>query len=92
VHPDIGISLARSSSRKSRQYTSVKEYGLEDGMVEFSRKKIDEGFDVVVMGHRHEPACKEFGKGLYVNLGDWIRHNTYAIMDNGRMELKQWQQ
>ena len=92
VHPDIGISLARSSSRKSRQYTSVKEYGREDGMVEFSRKKIDEGFDVVVMGHRHEPACKEFGKGLYVNLGDWIRHNTYAIMDNGRMELKQWQQ
>lgn len=92
VHPDVGIALARSSSRKSRGYTSTKEYGKEDGMMEFSRRKIEEGFDIVVMGHRHEPVCKEFGRGQYVNLGDWIRHNTYAVMENGRMELKQWQQ
>ena len=92
LHPDIGIAIARSSSRKSRKHTSTKEYGREDGMVGFSRKKIEEGFDVVVMGHRHEPICKEFGRGLYLNLGDLIEHNTYAVMDNGQIELKQWRQ
>ncbi|HEY6192944.1 MAG TPA: UDP-2,3-diacylglucosamine diphosphatase [Bacteroidota bacterium] len=92
VHPDIGVSIARSSSRKSRQHTSGKEYGEEDGMLAFARKKIGEGFDIVVMGHRHSPVCVEIGSGVYVNLGDWIGHNTYAAMAGGRIELKQWRQ
>jgi UDP-2,3-diacylglucosamine hydrolase len=92
VHPDIGVSIARSSSRKSRKHTARKAYGEEDGMVDFARKKIGEGFDIVVMGHRHSPVCMEIGAGVYINLGDWINHNTYAELSGGRIELKEWKQ
>ncbi|MBI1808056.1 MAG: UDP-2,3-diacylglucosamine diphosphatase [Ignavibacteria bacterium] len=90
LHPDIGIALARSSSKKSRDYTSTKDYGEGDGMLHFASQKIDEGYDIVIMGHRHEPACREIGRGVYINLGDWISHNTYAEMVNGVIAMKTW--
>ena len=90
LHPDLGITLARSSSRKSRHYTSTKDYGEQDGMVLFAKKKIEEGYDVVIMGHRHRPLYKELGSGVYINLGDWISHNSYAEIHNGQISLKYW--
>jgi len=90
IHPDLGIALARFSSRKSRQYTADKHYGEEDGMLKFAAEKIRQGIDVVVMGHRHQPALKELGRGLYLNLGDWIEHNTYAEVEDGRVNLRSW--
>ncbi len=92
LHPDIGIALARSSSKTSRTYTVGKQYGTTDGMAEFAEKKLREGFDIVVMGHRHKPARREFGGGTYVNLGDWIANNTYAELDGDRIELKEWKE
>ncbi len=92
IHPDLGITLARSSSKTSRQYTSGKKYGEEDGMMAFARKKIDEGFDIVVMGHRHRPIEQKFGHGWYINLGDWLTHNTYAEMQDAAISLKYWKQ
>jgi UDP-2,3-diacylglucosamine hydrolase len=53
-------------------------------------QKIEEGYDFVMMGHRHKPVCKQIGKGIYLNLGDWITHNTYAEIEDGRIELKIW--
>jgi UDP-2,3-diacylglucosamine hydrolase len=92
LHPDLGVPLARSSSQKSRRCTATKDYGEEDGMMKFAAKRIAEGVDIVIMGHRHKPVCKQIGNGLYINLGDWITHNTYAVMENGRIELKKWEQ
>jgi UDP-2,3-diacylglucosamine hydrolase len=90
LHPDLGISLARASSKKSRQYTADKKYGEEDGMVRFATEKIEGGFDVVIMGHRHVPTQLQIGRGCYVNLGDWITNNSYAAMLDGKIELKYW--
>ena len=90
-HPDLAIPLARSTSKRSRHYTSQKDYGEEDSMLKFAQTRIQEGNDVVVMGHRHQPTCKEIGGGIYLNLGDWITHNTYALMENGRIDLKKWE-
>lgn len=90
VHPDIGVSLARSSSRSSRKRTSTKDFGEQDGMMEFAQRKIEEGYDLVVMGHMHKPIYHEFGSGIYINLGDWITHNTYAEINGTQVTLKQW--
>ncbi|MEK6572634.1 MAG: UDP-2,3-diacylglucosamine diphosphatase, partial [Bacteroidota bacterium] len=78
LHPDLGIGLARFSSRKSRNYTSQKDFGEVDGMLSFAAKKIAEGFQYVVMGHNHQPVYENVGDGFYVNLGDWISHYTYG--------------
>lgn len=90
LHPDIGVALARSSSKKSRNYTTVKDYGKTDGMMQFAKMKIDKGYDFVIMGHRHKPSQTDFGKGLYLNLGDWITYNTFAEMNGEHITLREW--
>jgi UDP-2,3-diacylglucosamine hydrolase len=89
IHPDIAGWLARRSSQSSRQYTSNRKYE-SSGMVEFATRMIQEGFDFVVMGHNHVPSCQKIGAGVYVNLGDWIMENTYAVFDGKQLELKKW--
>ena len=90
VHPDITSWIARWSSRKSRAYTSKKTFEGND-MVEFARKKIQEGFDVVIMGHNHQSVFKELDRGVYVNIGEWLHENTYAVFDGGKIQLKKWE-
>jgi len=90
LHPDIGIALGRLSSRLSRYHSSTRNYGEGDGMVEYAARRIAEGIDYVVMGHRHEPMFKPIGNGIYVNLGDWIEHRTYGIFDGNEFRLERW--
>jgi UDP-2,3-diacylglucosamine hydrolase len=90
IHPDIGVPLARGSSRSSREYTRQKHYGEEQGMVAFAEKLIGQGMDIVVMGHHHRPSSVQVGHGMYVNLGDWITYNTYGTMADGTMTLQTW--
>ena len=59
-------------------------------MIIFADQKISEGYDVVVMGHRHVPTEQKIKNGTYINLGDWIQYNTYAEFDGTTIELKTW--
>ncbi len=90
LHPDLGVGLACLSSRSSRHYTSHKDYGEVDGMVNFAANKIAEGFQYIVMGHNHKPVYESIGKGYYVNLGDWISHYTYGVYDGKDFHLLEW--
>jgi UDP-2,3-diacylglucosamine hydrolase len=90
LHPDIGVRLARGTSRSSREYTTQKHYGEEEGMIRYAREAIDRGCNIVVMGHRHLPTRITVGNGIYINLGDWITHNSYAEMTGGMIDLKSW--
>jgi UDP-2,3-diacylglucosamine hydrolase len=90
VHPDIGVRIARGSSRTSREYTSQKDFGEDEGMEKFATSCINNGTDIVVMGHRHKPTVKTIGNGLYVNLGDWITFSTYGRFVLGTMTLETW--
>jgi UDP-2,3-diacylglucosamine hydrolase len=93
VHPDIGIWLAQGSSRKSRFHTDEKADG-DSGMKEFAEKKINEGFDYVIMGHIHRPqniGIKNGTRtGYYITLGDWIKSFSYGEYSKGAFELKKW--
>lgn len=90
LHPDIGVRLARGTSRSSREYTTQKHYGEEEGMIRYAREAIDRGCNIVVMGHRHLPTRITVGNGIYINLGDWITHNSYAEMTGGMIDVKSW--
>ncbi|HVN48990.1 MAG TPA: UDP-2,3-diacylglucosamine diphosphatase [Bacteroidota bacterium] len=89
IHPDLTGRIARWSSHTSRQYTSNRAYEGDD-MVRFAQEKIRTGFDFVIMGHHHVPTIQQFLTGTYVNLGDWIFENTYAVFDGKKMVLQQW--
>ncbi len=90
LHPDWTAPLARGSSKTSRKYTGHKDYGETDGMIRFAEQKMTDGFDVIMMGHRHKPLAQPAGGGLYINLGDWITYHTYAEFDGKSVELKTW--
>lgn len=90
LHPDWTAPLARGSSRTSREYTGQKDFGETDGMVRFAEERIQEGYDFVIMGHRHHPSEQQLGSGRYVNLGDWIDDNTYAEFTGSELRLLTW--
>lgn len=82
LHPNIGIGLASATSHGSRDYTGQKDYGASDGLRDFAQARIAEGFDYVIMGHRHKAETTQHGKGFYINLGHWLTSPmTYGIFD-----------
>jgi len=91
IHPDLTNALARWSSRTSRKHTGNKTFEGND-MVGFAERKLHQGFDYVVMGHDHRPTVRNFGRGVYVNLGDWITENSFAVFDGKQLRLEWWQQ
>ncbi|MGC9337227.1 MAG: UDP-2,3-diacylglucosamine diphosphatase [Candidatus Cloacimonadia bacterium] len=92
VHPDIGLPWGKWMSRSSRkrQITPQKRIWLEKGLTDFAKQKFAEGFDYVIMGHIHQPRILQFDSGTYINLGDWIKHYSYLVIEDGELELKYW--
>ncbi len=90
LHPDAAMALARATSRRSRTtnpYRATDEADYEA----FAKRQLAGGFQAVVMGHSHHPRQVEFPDGTYINLGDWIRHFSYAIHDGDHLALCYWE-
>lgn len=89
IHPDLGISIASNTSKKSRDYTSKKNYGKIDGLMETASLKIDEGFDYVIFGHSHDQTFEKYKNGIYINLGTWLDKPCYGKFINS-FEIINW--
>lgn len=87
IHPDLGIMLASSSSKTSRNYTEKKDYGTTDSLFEFAQSKISEGFDYVILGHRHKIYFEKIGNGYYVNLGEWFVNPHFGKFDGENFNI-----
>ena len=63
-------------------------------LVRHSKKVLEkEHFDYFIFGHRHLPIDLELGNGSrYINLGDWIVHNSYAVFDGKQLDLHYFEQ
>ena len=46
-----------------------------------------ENIDFFIFGHRHLPLDININQSRYVNTGDWIKYNTYAIYENQQLRL-----
>lgn len=88
IPPDWGIPLARAVSSRSRDHTSDREPRFLADYEEYARKKLDAGYDAVLIGHVHYPIFKQFDNGVYLNTGDFFRHFSYGRLANGRLMLK----
>lgn len=89
-HPDFGIWLASSSSKKSRDYTTEKSYGEIDGLYEAAKKKIDEGYDFVLFGHSHIRRNEIYKDSHYINLGTWLSRPCYGKFKNNKFSIIDW--
>lgn len=94
LHPNFGIGLANWSSRSSRKATGSddeKFLGEEkEWLVIYCKEQLQaKNIDYFIFGHRHLPLDIELaGKSRYMNLGDWIKYNTYAVLGENGLELK----
>ena len=97
LHPGWGIGLANYFSRKSRASTGEKDehfLGEEnEWLISFAREQLKERhIDFFIFGHRHLPMVFPLQENsLYVNLGDWIKYNSYAVFDGHNVELKYYE-
>jgi UDP-2,3-diacylglucosamine hydrolase len=88
IHPDWGIPFARFVSGSSRQYTNQIKLNDHSDYIDFARHQFEEGYDYVIMGHRHNPYEHEENGKKYINLGDWLHNFSYAVFDGKTLEIK----
>ncbi len=92
LHPNLGIGIANYWSAKSR-YANVEpdRFVSEENewLVQFAKDTLKENhFDYFVFGHRHLPISFNLpGGSKYINLGDWLTHQSYGKMENGDLQL-----
>ena len=89
LHPDIGIPFAKRMSQVSREKGQNKN-PFDADYREFALSKFAEGYNGVIMGHTHFPLHEIYDDRHYINLGDWIRHFSYAELRNDGPVLRQW--
>jgi UDP-2,3-diacylglucosamine hydrolase len=94
LHPSSGISLANYFSSKSRASTELNEEQFlgedKEWLIIFSKQMLlKKHFDYFIFGHRHLPLDFNLGnQSHYINLGDWIKYDSYAVFDGNNVELK----
>lgn len=93
IHPDIGIPIARYASQLSRNHYVLEpeEAAAEDAeYIAYAETQFQKGYDIVVMGHTHRPMVHKKEDKIYINLGDWLVHFTYATFDGQTLEQHTW--
>ena len=92
--PHMGIGLANYFSRKSRAKTGqVDEVFLgEDNewLIIYCKDVLKQKqYDYFIFGHRHLPIDFKIQEGSrYINLGEWIKYDSYAVFDGDNLELR----
>lgn len=98
LHPDMGLGIASYFSRKGPKHEGTfedgfkgpeKEFLVQYCLSELAKRKID----YFIFGHRH--LALEYPlpqNSLYINLGDWINYNSYAVFDGEALKLSYYKQ
>ena len=98
LHPNFGIGIARYWSRKSRIGNLNREekfQGEEGEFLWIYCKEMEKRshHDFYVFGHRHLPLDLKINESSrYINLGEWVQFNSYAVYDGSDVTLKTWNQ
>lgn len=96
LHPNFGIGLANFFSRKSRGATGDSDshfLGDENEWLLTYCKEVEakEHHDYYIFGHRHLPLeLSVNNQASYINLGEWLHYNTYAVFDGTQVTLQKW--
>lgn len=94
LHPNFGIGMANFWSRRSRATAAQKDAfkGEEhEWLLSYAKARVQQepDIDYFVFGHRHLPLDLTVNEHCrYVNLGDWFEACSYAVLDQGILELK----
>ena len=97
IHPNFSFFIARYWSRKSKEN---EKHGTppflgenKEWLIQYCKEQLllNDKINYFIFGHRHLPIEHQINdKCFYVNLGDWIEHCTYALLENNKLELKKF--
>ena len=94
LHPNFGLGIAHFWSKRSRIANNKNPEQFlgeeKEWLVSYCQEKQKENpVDYYIFGHRHLPLEIEIDtKAKYINLGDWIHHNSYAVFDGENLILE----
>lgn len=93
LHPALGIGMASSFSKLSRRWES--DQGPKFSHRDYrpvARTLMNQGYDMVIMGHTHHPEIIHYQGKTYCNTGDWIKSFTYASLKSDTLRLWRYRQ
>ena len=92
LHPNFGIGLGQAWSNKSRKKEENPINEDNEILAGYCKEQQKNNpVDYYVFGHRHVPMeVKIDDRANYINLGDWIRHYSYAVYSDQKLELKKF--
>ncbi|MBL7815505.1 MAG: UDP-2,3-diacylglucosamine diphosphatase [Saprospiraceae bacterium] len=101
LHPNLGLGLMQYFSSKSRegQDPSVENTFLgedKEWLIQYANEKIQTDLphiDYFIFGHRHLTIdwILKNGKSRYINLGEWLHSNTFAVFDSQELVIKTYE-
>jgi len=97
LHPNFGITLANFCSGTSRGSSKDENKFLgpeKEWLIQFCEDKLPKtDVDYFIFGHRHLPIdyLLSNGKSRYVNIGDWMNYNSFAVFDGQTLRLDFYQ-
>ncbi len=93
LHPRMGVGIANYFSRTSRAANGGGDEVFisadHEWLVAYAREILKkEHYDFFIFGHRHLPLDIQIQDNVqYINTGDWIKYNTYAVFDGEKLNL-----
>jgi UDP-2,3-diacylglucosamine hydrolase len=92
IHPNLGVGIAKKWSKHSRLQSNQKEEFQDldkEWLVTYCKELLlKEHYDFLIFGHRHLPLDVRLGDIRYINLGEWMNFNSYAVFDGENLELR----
>lgn len=94
LHPNLAFVVANYFSKQSRKanYTADAQYLGDENewLVQYCKQQVKtQAYNYMIFGHRHLPLQKNIAPNcMYINLGDWIQYNTYAVFDGKNVSLQ----
>jgi UDP-2,3-diacylglucosamine hydrolase len=97
LHPNFGVGIANYWSRSSRiagENNEVRKSLEKEWLVTYSNELLARKFyDYLIFGHRHLPMDIQLNeKSRYINLGEWVNYNSYAVFDGEQLTLAYFEQ
>ena len=91
IHPDWGMALARFVGRNSRKVGETRVIKMEEYLHWANRMLKSHGCDYCVLGHHHISGVWNVENGIVASAGEWIKKLTYIQMDEGELNLKEFE-
>lgn len=96
VPPRIGLGIGNAWSSKSRSASNHEEvfFGEDkEWLAIYSKEVLQKAhFDYFIFGHRHLPLDLKLSENSrYVNLGEWLNYQSYAVFDGNELTLNYFQ-